>query len=183
MLPDTFPWWGLLALATAAFTDVVTDLLPAGLLPQMSSSLHVPEARVGLLVSAFAIASALAAIPGHRPAARPAPPPGADLGAGWLRAARRRHRGVRLVSADLPGPAAGRRHGWHAVVDAGRLRGADASRPPARPGHRGRPGRHHRRAERRHPRRDGAVGRARMAGQPRPAGGAGPAGDGLEAVA
>ena len=63
MLPDTFPWWGLLALATAAFTDVVTDLLPAGLLPQMSTALHVPQARVGLLVSAFAIASALAAIP------------------------------------------------------------------------------------------------------------------------
>ena len=63
MLPDTFPWWGLLPLATAAFTDVVTDLLPAGLLPQMSSGLHVPEARVGLLVSAFALASALAAIP------------------------------------------------------------------------------------------------------------------------
>jgi predicted MFS family arabinose efflux permease len=33
------------------------------LLPQMSGALHVPEARVGLLVSAFAIASALAAIP------------------------------------------------------------------------------------------------------------------------
>ena len=63
MLPDSFPWWGLLALTTAAFTDVVTDLLPAGLLPQMSTDLHVPEARVGLLVSAFAIASALAAIP------------------------------------------------------------------------------------------------------------------------
>jgi len=63
VLPDTFPWWGLLALATAAFTDVVTDLLPAGLLPQMSTALHVPEARVGLLVGAFAIASALAAIP------------------------------------------------------------------------------------------------------------------------
>ena len=29
----------------------------------MSTGLHVPEARVGLLVSAFAIASALAAIP------------------------------------------------------------------------------------------------------------------------
>ena len=54
MLPDTFPWWGLLALATAAFTDVVTDLLPSGLLPQMSRALHVPEARIGLLVSAFA---------------------------------------------------------------------------------------------------------------------------------
>ena len=49
MLPDAFPWWGLLALATAAFTDVVTDLLPAGLLPQMSGALHVPEARAGLL--------------------------------------------------------------------------------------------------------------------------------------
>ena len=63
MLPDAFPWLGLLALATAAFTDVMTDLLPAGLLPQMSGALHVPEARVGLLVSAFAIASAVAAIP------------------------------------------------------------------------------------------------------------------------
>ena len=63
MLPEPFPWWGLLALATAAFTDVVTDLLPAGLLPQMSSALHVPAARIGLLVSAFAVASALAAIP------------------------------------------------------------------------------------------------------------------------
>jgi predicted MFS family arabinose efflux permease len=63
VLPDALPWWGLLALSTAAFTDVMTDLLPAGLLPQMSSALHVPEARIGLLVSAFAMASALAAIP------------------------------------------------------------------------------------------------------------------------
>ncbi len=65
MLPDdtAFPWTGLLILATAAFTDVTTDLLPAGLLPRLSGSLHVPEARAGLLVSAFAIASALAAIP------------------------------------------------------------------------------------------------------------------------
>jgi predicted MFS family arabinose efflux permease len=63
MLPDAFPWAGLLALATAAFIDVTTDLLPAGLLPQLSSGLHVPQARAGLLVSAFAVASALAAIP------------------------------------------------------------------------------------------------------------------------
>jgi predicted MFS family arabinose efflux permease len=53
----------LLALSAAAFTDVMTDLLPAGVLPQMSGALHVSEARVGLLVSAFALASALAAIP------------------------------------------------------------------------------------------------------------------------
>jgi predicted MFS family arabinose efflux permease len=64
VLPDKpFPWLGLLALAAAAFTDVTTDLLPAGLLPQLSSGLHVPQARAGLLVSAFAVASAVAAIP------------------------------------------------------------------------------------------------------------------------
>jgi predicted MFS family arabinose efflux permease len=57
------PLAGLLALAAAAFTDVMTDLLPAGSLPQMSRGLHVSETRIGLLVSAFAVASALAAIP------------------------------------------------------------------------------------------------------------------------
>lgn len=61
--PPAMPLGGLLALATAAFTDVMTDLLPAGSLPQMSRSLHVSETRIGLLVSAFAVASALAAIP------------------------------------------------------------------------------------------------------------------------
>ena len=57
------PLAGLLVLAAAAFTDVMTDLLPAGSLPQMSRGLHVSETRIGLLVSAFAVASALAAIP------------------------------------------------------------------------------------------------------------------------
>lgn len=61
--PGPLPLAGLLALATAAFTDVMTDLLPAGLLPQMSGALHVPAARIGLLVTAFAVTSALAAIP------------------------------------------------------------------------------------------------------------------------
>lgn len=63
VFPAAFPWTGLVALSAAAFTDVTTDLLPAGLLPQMSGSLHVPQARAGLLVGAFAVASALAAIP------------------------------------------------------------------------------------------------------------------------
>src|SRR5215831_3988218 len=58
-----FPLWGLLALATAAFIDVMTDLLPAGVLPQMSGALHVPPERIGVLVSAFAVASSVAAIP------------------------------------------------------------------------------------------------------------------------
>src|SRR2546427_172442 len=57
------PWSGLLALSTAAFTAVMTELLPAGLLPRMAPALGVSEARVGFLVSGYAVASFLAAIP------------------------------------------------------------------------------------------------------------------------
>ncbi|MCG5214777.1 MFS transporter [Streptosporangium sp. KLBMP 9127] len=57
------PLWGLLALFTAAFTAVLTELLPAGLLPLMSADLHVPEGSVGFLVTGYAAASVLAAIP------------------------------------------------------------------------------------------------------------------------
>jgi len=53
----------LLALFTAAFTAVMTQLLPAGLLPQMGGSLHVSQGRVGFLVSVYAVASFGAAIP------------------------------------------------------------------------------------------------------------------------
>ncbi|BBC29564.1 hypothetical protein SGFS_008580 [Streptomyces graminofaciens] len=62
-MPARLPLPGLLALATAAFTAVVTELLPAGLLPRMASALGVPEARVGFLVSGYAITSTLAAVP------------------------------------------------------------------------------------------------------------------------
>jgi predicted MFS family arabinose efflux permease len=61
--PLRLPWAGLLALSTAAFVDVVTDLAPAGLLPGMSASFGVPEGHIGLLVSGYAAASALGAIP------------------------------------------------------------------------------------------------------------------------
>ncbi|MFJ8137731.1 MFS transporter [Streptomyces sp. NPDC096013] len=57
------PWSGLLALSTAAFTAVLTELLPAGLLPRMAPALGVSEARVGFLVTGYAVASFLAAIP------------------------------------------------------------------------------------------------------------------------
>lgn len=57
------PLWGLLALATTAFMTVMTELLPAGLLPQMSRAFHVSEGRAGFLVSGYAAASCLAAIP------------------------------------------------------------------------------------------------------------------------
>ncbi len=59
----TSPVRGLLALSTAAFTAVATEQLPAGLLPQMSASLHVAMGRAGFLVTGYAAASVLAAIP------------------------------------------------------------------------------------------------------------------------
>ncbi|MEU6255721.1 MFS transporter [Streptomyces sp. NPDC047043] len=62
-LPVPLPWSGLLALSTAAFTAVMTELLPAGLLPEMAPALGVPEARIGFLVTAYAAASFAAAIP------------------------------------------------------------------------------------------------------------------------
>ncbi|MGW2714782.1 MFS transporter [Streptomyces sp. NPDC001356] len=57
------PWSGLLALSCAAFTAVLTELLPAGLLPAMAPPLGVPESRIGFLVTAYAAASFVAAIP------------------------------------------------------------------------------------------------------------------------
>lgn len=57
------PWSGLLALSAAAFTAVLTELLPAGLLPEMAPALGVSEARVGFLVTGYAAASFLAAVP------------------------------------------------------------------------------------------------------------------------
>ncbi|MFG2460097.1 MFS transporter [Streptomyces sp. NPDC048523] len=61
--PAPLPWSGLLALSTAAFTAVLTELLPAGLLPRMAPALGVPEARIGFLVTGYAAASFAAAIP------------------------------------------------------------------------------------------------------------------------
>ncbi|MES9524414.1 MFS transporter [Streptomyces capoamus] len=57
------PWSGLLALSCAAFTAVLTELLPAGLLPAMAPPLGVAESRIGFLVTAYAAASFTAAIP------------------------------------------------------------------------------------------------------------------------
>lgn len=62
-MPAPLPWSGLLALSTAAFTAVMTELLPAGLLPRMAPALGVSEARVGFLVTGYAVASFATAVP------------------------------------------------------------------------------------------------------------------------
>ncbi|RZU63770.1 putative MFS family arabinose efflux permease [Microterricola gilva] len=57
------PLGGLLALAAVVFTGVVTEILPAGLLPQMSADLGISDSQVGALVAVYAIATAVTAIP------------------------------------------------------------------------------------------------------------------------
>lgn len=51
------------ALATAAFVTVLTEALPAGVLPGMSDGLGVSEAAAGQTVTAYALGTAVATIP------------------------------------------------------------------------------------------------------------------------
>ncbi|MBS4430606.1 MFS transporter [Pectobacterium punjabense] len=60
---DSLPIASLLALATAAFITILTEALPAGLLPQMAQGLAVSEAWVGQTVTIYAVGSLVAAIP------------------------------------------------------------------------------------------------------------------------
>ena len=60
---ERLPYGALLALATAGFITVMTEAMPAGLLPQMSAGLNVSQALIGQLVTLYAVGSILAAIP------------------------------------------------------------------------------------------------------------------------
>lgn len=61
--PERLPLAALLALATAGFITIMTEAMPAGLLPQMSSGLNVSQALIGQLITVYAFGSILAAIP------------------------------------------------------------------------------------------------------------------------
>ena len=61
---DGLPVSGLLALALLGFIAILTETLPAGLLPQIGHSLHVGDALTGQLVTLYALGSVAAAIPG-----------------------------------------------------------------------------------------------------------------------
>ena len=62
-MQKSMPVASLLALAMAAFITILTEALPAGLLPQMAQGLAVSEAWVGQTVTVYAIGSLVAAIP------------------------------------------------------------------------------------------------------------------------
>ncbi len=71
LLPDSpsaadnrkLPWSPLLALATAAFMGILTEALPAGVLPEMARDLSVSESAMGQALTIYAIATGLSAIP------------------------------------------------------------------------------------------------------------------------
>ena len=57
------PIWKLLAFTLAGFLAIMTETMPAGLLPQISESLNVSKALAGQLITFYALGSVLAAIP------------------------------------------------------------------------------------------------------------------------
>lgn len=60
---EVLPWSALLALGTAVFITSLTETLPAGVLPQMTSSLGVSSGAAGQAVTMYAAGTALTAIP------------------------------------------------------------------------------------------------------------------------
>ncbi|OZI64149.1 MFS transporter [Bordetella genomosp. 1] len=60
---DRLPWGALLALAMGAFITILTEALPAGLLPQMAQGLGVSPSMAGQTVTVYAVGSLATAIP------------------------------------------------------------------------------------------------------------------------
>lgn len=60
---ERLPMAALLALAMTGFICIVTETLPAGLLPQIGEGLSVSQSLAGQMITAYALGSLLAAIP------------------------------------------------------------------------------------------------------------------------
>ncbi|WP_068084592.1 MFS transporter [Novosphingobium rosa] len=60
---DSLPLPGLLALAASGFLTILTEALPAGLLPQIAQGLTISQAMAGQMITIYALGSLLAAIP------------------------------------------------------------------------------------------------------------------------
>jgi len=50
-------------MSSVTFLGILSELVPSGILPQMSEGLNVSYSSIGLLVSIYAIASAVGTIP------------------------------------------------------------------------------------------------------------------------
>jgi len=60
---QALPWFILGLMASVTFVGILSELVPSGILPQMTEGLGVEESDVGFLVGVYALASAMAAIP------------------------------------------------------------------------------------------------------------------------
>lgn len=60
---QTFSWFVLGLMASVTFVGILSELVPSGILPQMTEGLGIEESEVGFLVGVYALASAVAAIP------------------------------------------------------------------------------------------------------------------------
>ncbi|MET4638755.1 MFS transporter [Mycetocola sp. 2940] len=58
-----FPWIGLIALSGTVFLSISSEMIPTGLLPEMSASLGVSPSQIGLLVTVFAFTVVLSSAP------------------------------------------------------------------------------------------------------------------------
>lgn len=63
---EAFPLSALIALALAGFVTILTEALPAALLPQIAADLSVSHSSVGQMVTVYAIGSLVAAFPYER---------------------------------------------------------------------------------------------------------------------
>ena len=60
---QTFSWFVFGLMASVTFVGILSELVPSGILPQMTRGLGVEESQVGFMVGVYALASAIAAIP------------------------------------------------------------------------------------------------------------------------
>ena len=54
---ENFPWLILVLMSSVTFMGILSELVPSGILPEMSEGLDVSYSSIGLLVSVYAIAS------------------------------------------------------------------------------------------------------------------------------
>ncbi|EAA7743223.1 TPA: MFS transporter, partial [Serratia marcescens] len=60
---DTFPYMPLMAFAMTGFICIMTETIPAGLLPEISKGMNISLASAGQWVTVYALGSLFAAIP------------------------------------------------------------------------------------------------------------------------
>jgi predicted MFS family arabinose efflux permease len=60
---QAFSWFVFGLMASVTFVGILSELVPSGILPQMTEGLGIEESEVGFLVGVYALASAIAAIP------------------------------------------------------------------------------------------------------------------------